>query len=97
MDVAEQEAHAGSIEFDAALGPCLIQPQIKTPSIVKRKNIVKEGILVREFNHGPEPHNQHVGLESLVPLHQLRGIWHPAGNRHSCSYGNKMNEPDRHV
>src|SRR5579875_1576359 len=71
MDVAKNKGYARAIELHATSRSCRIKPQIKALPVEKRKYIVKKGIFVWEIHQRSNWHDQKVGIEAFVELHEL--------------------------
>ena len=68
MDIAEKVRNALVVEADDPVASCLVQAEVKSFSIELRKDVVKEGIEIGEFDRAPQGHDQKVRIEALVLL-----------------------------
>src|ERR1700730_388992 len=71
VDVAEQKADPNAIKVGGVGGAGFVETEVETLAVEKRKNIVEEGITIREIDDGACAHHEKMGLKALVFLNQL--------------------------
>src|ERR1700737_4807109 len=63
MDVAEQKTDANAIEVGGVGGAGFVETEVETLAVEERKNIVEEGITIREIDEGACAHHEKMGLK----------------------------------
>jgi hypothetical protein len=57
VDIAEDVGDSGVVEHNVPRRAGFVETEVKTFSLKKRENVVKEGIPVGEFHYGSHWHN----------------------------------------
>jgi len=74
MDVAKDVADSLTVEDNVPATTTLVKTQIEPLPLEKRKDIVKERILIREFDGRPDRNDQQMGRKTLGLLQKLRAF-----------------------
>src|SRR5215467_10548500 len=70
MNVAKNVADAGAVEAHHARTSRLIKAKIKAFPLEEREHIMKKRIMVGEFHHRANRHDQNMRFETFALLHQ---------------------------
>jgi len=69
MNIAEDIGHSLAVEADAAFGARLVQAKVESFAVVKRKDIMKERVMVRKLHRAANRDNHQMRIELFVFLH----------------------------
>ncbi len=96
MNVAEDIGDAFAIKTHGAAGAGFVEAEVETLAVEERKDIVKEGILVRKLHRGARGDDEQMGREHLVFLHQTIGCL-ASGPRRCRRARLQGRQPDDHI
>jgi len=97
MNIAEEKADACMVEADGVGGTSFIEPEIETLAIEERKDVVKEGIAIREVHDGTDADNGEVRMKRLILLDDLRLLAGVGGSWYSVVGRNEPHDHFRRV